>query len=62
VGAGGVGGDAGDVASEVMPAMRRRVSAMGARRCMLEQGHCHRDQRAWVGSYWRWRLRLLFEV
>jgi hypothetical protein len=53
VGAGGVGGDAGD---------GRRVSEVGARRCVLERGHCHRDQRAWVGGTWWGHLRLQVEV
>jgi hypothetical protein len=52
----------GRVASEVMPAMGRRVSEVGARRCVLERSHCHRDQRAWVGDAWWYALRLQVEV
>jgi hypothetical protein len=52
----------GRVASELMPAMGRRVSAVGARRCVLERGHCDRDQRAWVGGKWWSGLRLQVEV
>jgi hypothetical protein len=40
----------GCVASEVMPAMRHRVLKLGARRCVLERGLCHRDKRACVGG------------
>jgi hypothetical protein len=52
----------GRVASEVMPAMERRVSEVGARRCVMERGHCHRDRRAWVGHMWWSSLRLQVEV
>jgi hypothetical protein len=52
----------GRVASELMPAMGRRVSEVGARRCVLERGHCHRDRRAWVGREWGRGLRLQVEV
>jgi hypothetical protein len=52
----------GRIASEVMPAMARRVSAVGARRCVLERGHCHRDKRAFVGNTWGGNLRLQVEV
>jgi hypothetical protein len=52
----------GRMASELMPAMGRRVSEVGARRCVLERGHCHRDRRAWVGRHWRSGLRLQVEV
>jgi hypothetical protein len=52
----------GRIASEVMPAMGRRVSEVGARRCVLERGHCHRDKRAWVGDAWWPNLRLHVEV
>jgi hypothetical protein len=52
----------GRVASELMPAMGRRVSEVGARRCVLERGHCHRDRRAWVGNNWWYSLRLQVEV
>jgi hypothetical protein len=52
----------GRVAAEVMPAMRRRLSEVGARRCVLEHGHCFRDQRAFVGEAWRCNLRLQVEV
>jgi hypothetical protein len=50
------------VASELMPAMVRHVSAVGARRCVLERGHCIRDMRAWVGDTWWCNLRLQVEV
>jgi hypothetical protein len=52
----------GRVASEMMPAMMGRVSEVGARRCVLERGHCDRDQRAWVGDTWWSTLRLQIEV
>jgi hypothetical protein len=52
----------GRVASEVMPAMERRVPEVGARQCVLERGLCHRDQRAFVGKTWRLGLRLQVEV
>jgi hypothetical protein len=52
----------GRVASEVMPAMGRRVSEVGARRCVLERGLCHRDQRAWGGDLWHRALELQVEV
>jgi hypothetical protein len=52
----------GRVASEVMPAMRRRVSEVGARRCVLERGHCHRDQGAFAWAAWAGYLRLQVEV
>jgi hypothetical protein len=52
----------GRVASDLMPAMERRVSEVGARRCVLERGHCVRDQRAWVGVNWWWGLRFEVEV
>jgi hypothetical protein len=52
----------GRVASDVMSAMERRMSEVGARRCVLERGHCERDQRAWVGWLWTWSLRLQVEV
>jgi hypothetical protein len=48
----------GRVASELMPAMGRRVSEVGARRCVMEHGHCHRDRRAFVGDTWWGHLRL----
>jgi hypothetical protein len=59
-----VGGEElwGRVASELMPAMGRRVSEVGARRCVLERGHCIRDRRGWVGEAWWWFLRLQVEV
>jgi hypothetical protein len=50
------------VAAELMPAMRRRVSEVGARRCVLECGHGYRVQRAFVGERWWWDLRLQVEV
>jgi hypothetical protein len=52
----------GRVASEVMPSMMPRVSAVGARRCMVERGLCVRDKRAWVGDTWWTNLRLQVEV
>jgi hypothetical protein len=52
----------GPVASELMPAMERRASELGARRCVLERGLCHRDQRAWVDRRWWYGLRLQVEV
>jgi hypothetical protein len=52
----------GRVASELMPAMARRISAVGARRCVLERSHCHRVRRAWVGDNWGGSLRLQVEV
>jgi hypothetical protein len=52
----------GRVASNLMPAMRRRVSEVGARRCVLERSHCFRDMRAWVGDTWWSGLRLQVEV
>jgi hypothetical protein len=52
----------GRVASEAMPAMGRRVSEVGARRCVVERGLCHRDRRAWVGRSWWWNLRLQVEM
>jgi hypothetical protein len=52
----------GRAASEVMPAMARRVRKVGARRCVLERGLCHRDRRAWVGDAWWYHLRLQVEV
>jgi hypothetical protein len=52
----------GRVASKVVPAVGRRVSEVGARRCVLERGHCVRDMRAWVGNHWRDHLRLQVEV
>jgi hypothetical protein len=52
----------GRVMSELMPAMERRVSEVGARRCVLERGHCIRDTRAWVGGTWWCHLRLQVEV
>jgi hypothetical protein len=52
----------GRVASEVMPAMRGRVSEVGARRCMMERGLCHRDRRALVALRWKWDFRLQVEV
>jgi hypothetical protein len=52
----------GPVASELMPEMGRRMSEVGARRCMLERGLCHRDQKAFVWSRWRSDLRLQVEV
>jgi hypothetical protein len=59
-----VGGETlrGRVASEVVPGVRRRVSAVGTRRCVLERGHCIRDQRAWTGETWGAHLRLQVEV
>jgi hypothetical protein len=42
--------------------MWQRMLEVGARRCMLERGHCHRDQRAWVGDAWWSGLRLQVEV
>jgi hypothetical protein len=50
------------VASELMPAMVRRVSAVGARRCVLERGRCFRDRRAWVGDAWWYNLRLQVDM
>jgi hypothetical protein len=50
------------VASEAMPEMGRRVSEVGGRRCMLDHGHCIRDQRAWVGWTYLYKLRLQVEV
>jgi hypothetical protein len=50
----------GRVASELMPAMGRRVSEVGARRYVLKRGHCIRDVRAWVG--WTWSITLALEV
>jgi hypothetical protein len=50
------------VASDIMPAMRRRVSEVGARRCVLERSHCHRVQRAFVNDSWWSSLRLQVEV
>jgi hypothetical protein len=53
----------GRVASELMPAMGRRVSEVGARRCVLERGHCFRDRRTWVeDAWWCFSLRLQVEV
>jgi hypothetical protein len=52
----------GRVASEVMPAMRPRVSEVGARRCVVERGLCHRDKRAWVGHRCWFGVRLQVEV
>jgi hypothetical protein len=52
----------GRVASEIMPAMKQRVSKVGAHRCVVERGLCHRDQRAWVGTMWGGHLRLQVEV
>jgi hypothetical protein len=52
----------GRVASELMPALRRCVSAMGARRCVLERALCHRFQRALVSWAWTWDLTLEVEV
>jgi hypothetical protein len=52
----------GRVASYVMPTMERRVSEVGARRCMLERGHCLRDQRTFVGATWWDNIRLQVEV
>jgi hypothetical protein len=46
------------LAWDVMPGMWRRASEVGARRCMVERGHCLRYQRAWVGSKWYRKLRL----
>jgi hypothetical protein len=46
---------------ELMPAMGG-VEELGSRQCVLERGHCHRDQRAWVGFLWMDRLRLQVEV
>jgi hypothetical protein len=42
----------GRVAAEVMPAMMRRVSEVGARRCVLERGRCRLSSRAFVGERW----------
>jgi hypothetical protein len=50
------------VASELMPGMSRRLSEVGARRCMLERSQCERDQRAWVGGFWWGDLRLQVKV
>jgi hypothetical protein len=50
------------VASEVMPAMRERISEVGARRWMLERGKCHHDQKAWVGWMCDIELQLQVEV
>jgi hypothetical protein len=52
----------GRVASDVMPAMRQHISEVGARRCVVERGHCFRDRRAWVGDKWLTDLRLQIEV
>jgi hypothetical protein len=52
----------GRVASKLMPAMEWRVEEVGARRCVLERGLCHRDGRAFVGNDWEWDLRLQVEV
>jgi hypothetical protein len=52
----------GRVASELMPAMERRLPEVGARRCVLEHGHCIREQRAFVGDTWWCALRLHVEV
>jgi hypothetical protein len=50
------------VASEMMPGMGRRMWEVGARRCVLERGHCLRDQKAWVGETWWGALWLQVEV
>jgi hypothetical protein len=52
----------GRVTSELMPAMGRRVSEVGARRCVVERGHCTRDKRAWLEDTWWPPLRLQVEV
>jgi hypothetical protein len=52
----------GRLDSDVMPAMGRRVSEVEARRCVLERGLCHHDQRAFVGDRWWGDLRLQVEV
>jgi hypothetical protein len=52
----------GHVASAVVPAVVRRVSEVGARRCVLERSRCHRDRRAPVGNTWSGHLRVEVEV
>jgi hypothetical protein len=52
----------GLVASVAMPEMGRIISEVGARRSLLDRGHCIRDQRAWVGWTWFYDLRLQVEV
>jgi hypothetical protein len=48
--------------SRLMPAMGRRVSEVGARRCVVERGLCVRDQQIFVGSTCVEFLRLQVEV